>query len=44
MAKRVILYESLPDRDVCINAWLVKEGQAVSLHETGVPDSSSNCC
>jgi hypothetical protein len=28
---RVMLYDSLHDRDVCINAWLVKEGQAVSL-------------
>ena len=28
---KVLLYERLPDRDVCINAWVVKEGHAVSL-------------
>ena len=28
---KVMLYESLDDRDVCVNAWLVMEGQAVSL-------------
>ena len=28
---KVMLYESLDDRDVCVNAWLVMDGQAVSL-------------
>ena len=28
---KVLLYERLPNKDVCINAWLVMEGPAASL-------------
>ena len=28
---KVLLYEMLQDRDICVNAWMVKEGKAVSI-------------
>ena len=27
----MLLYEVLQDRDICVNAWMVKEGKAVSI-------------